>query len=796
MNDRIRAMRDHVRALNDAGVRRNNFYALAAASLRETVGESIPMRRAKGIVHLLENTPLEIHPHELIVGSITGLCPLEPNLPSYGEQKLQAIGIIENFLRNKGRPKANDRDEVKTFEAVFATLESRWALMSRVHHDASLAYDQFQKLLGEMRAHFAGRAGLRDYEIGRELERALKIHYAKSDKMLIDELPWFAANHLSYQYDLAFSLGLDGLRARIAEKLEPARDSAAREFYETSLLVLEACSRFIERYADKAAEVAGKSDPGRAAELNAVAAVLRKIAHAPSDTFAEALQTVWMLHLIASVTGGSALSFARFDQYMFPLYQSGIERGSISREQAGELLCCLWLKINEPKMRTVQSLTLGGITPEGKDAANDLTRLCLEVTREMKLPYPNIGLRVNGNNPDWLQVEAAATIMAGIGHPMILNDKVWIANLERLGYPAEAANDYYNMGCVEIMIPGTQPNWAPTDPIAFPMLIEDVFRKFKEGSLAADDFEGFLGGYLDELRGAVRRDYEQAMAKKRGMRGKCFDPFASLLVGDCLDRGKDLFQGGSRHPTHWSFYGYGLGTITDSLSAVKKFVYDDQAVTLDELSLALDDDFIGHERLKAMLDRHTPAFGNDLDDVDGIADRIYRCFNDAVFELNDPNDPDDRFVSTLFSYFFHVYHGEITGATPNGRGRGAPFSDGVGPSQGKDAEGPTCTLNSVLKLDHSKATGGFALNVKTSPTLLRGEKGAAALRTLIGAYVDGGGPHIQFNFVDHEAMKDAQIHPERHRDLIVRVGGYCEFFVNLDRGLQSEIIQRTCHGAN
>lgn len=795
MNARIQAMRTYVRELNDAGVRRNNFYALAAASLRETVGENIPARRAKGIAHLLDHTPQEIHPHELLIGSITGLCPLEKGLPSYAEQKQRAIGIIEQYLRDKDKPKNDDRNAVKTFEAVFGTLETRWALMSRVHHDATLPYDQFQRLLGEMRSHFADRPGLRDYEIGRELERAMKIAYDKDDKKLIDDLPWFAANHLSYQYDRAFTLGLDGLRARILAGLAPAADAARREFHEASLIVIEACSRFIERYAKTAEETAAASGPERAAELTAAAERLRKIAHQPADTFAEALQTVWMLHLIASVTGGSALSFARLDQYLYPLYRRDLDRGAMRREEAAELLSCLWLKINEPRMRTVQSVTIGGITPDGDDAANDLTRLCLEVTRDLKLPYPNVGLRINDKNPDWLQAEGIATIVEGISHPMILNDAAWIPNLERLGYPVEAANDYYNMGCVEIMIPGKQPNWAPTDPIAFPMLVENVFANIKSGKLSPGDFESFIGDYLNELRLAVRRDYEQAMSRAKGMVGRCYDPFASILIGDCLERGKDLFQGGSRYPTHWSFYAYGLGTVTDSLAAVKKFVYDDKVVSIGDLAAALDADFVGHERLQAALDRLTPAFGNDDDDTDAIAARVYEGFNDAVFALNTPDNPDHRFVSTLFSYFFHVYHGEITGATPNGRRRGAAFSDGVGPSQGKDVGGPTSMMNSILKLDHSKATGGFALNVKCSPTLLRGDKGKAALQTVVKAYVDGGGPHVQFNFVSPEDMEDALVHPENHRDLIVRVGGYCEFFVNLDKNLQAEIASRSYHGA-
>mgnify|MGYP005842614571 CR=1 FL=1 len=798
MNERIKNMAQNIQALNDEGIRRNKYYGLIAHSLRSTVDQPVQIRRAKAFEYLLDNAEQVVLPYELLAGSILGVFPVEKQQAGYEELYSKAVKLLESYLAEKNSPvKKEDghRPAIKTFEAEFGTKKSRWALMSRVHHDASITYQQLQSLIDDMQQHFSGIKELEKYEIGRELERHFKLDYDKDEKRLFDELPWYPANHLALDYPKVIANGLESIRKYINEKLAGARTCEQEEFYISVQITINAVTRFISRYAGKLLEESGRTDtpPERSLELKEMGAICKKVSEHKPDTFREGLQLLWMLHVIASIAGGSALSFAGFDRYMSELYQRDLANGTMTREEAKELLCCMWLKVNEPKMRTVQSLTLGGITPDGRDGTNDLTRLCLEVVREVRKPYPNIGVRINDISPDWLYDEVVQTIRAGIGHPMILNDRVWIPNLEKLGYPDSAANDYYNMGCVEIMIPGKQPNWGVTEPIAFPMLLEDVFTKWKRGEVTRDTFDDFMDAYLTVLKNAVHKDRDEALAKKKSMLGCCYDPYASILTGDCLERGKDLFQGGSLYPTHWSVYAYGLGTTADSLSAVKKLVYDEKRFTIEELSAALDADFDGYAAIHSILDRLTPAFGNDNDFVDELAARVFQAFTDEVFLMNE-GLKDDRFVSTLFSYFFHVYHGEITGATPNGRRRGETFSDGMGPSQGKDVEGPTKMINSVLKLDHSNVTGGYALNLKINPDFVKDARSRKALAALIKSYLLSGGPQLQINLVDVEALKDAQLHPEKHLDLIVRIGGYCECFVNLDRSLQNEIIGRTTHG--
>ncbi len=797
MNQRIDEMRKSIDALNDAGVRRTFFYPLVYESLRQTKGEPVQMRRAKAIAHLLDESPIAVLPHELIAGTMAAYCPVAQDVPEYEEIRKEAVALLEKYLADKKKGTAQETlktGEIKTFEADFTTKKSRWALMSRVHHDANIDYQELQKLIADMQEQFAGR-DIEKYEIGRELERSFKIDYGTGVREEIDALPWFAANHLSLNYGRMVENGLGATQIFIESKLKEAKNEEQREYYTAAKITIEAVERFILRYAreiERESKNREHSD-ARRQELREMSAICAKISTEKAGSFREGVQLVWLLHMVQSVAWGSALSFGRFDQYLCGLYENDVKSGALTEQEAKELLCCMWLKVNEPRMRTVQSLTVGGITPDGRDAANSLTRLCLEVVKEMKLPYPNVGVRINKLNPEWLYDEVVDSIRAGGGQPMIMTDDVWIPALKKLGYADKYANDYYNMGCVEIMIPGKQPNWGVTDPIAFPMLIEHIFTKYRQKQNKLDTFEKFFEAYVQELRLAVEADQKEAQGKMEHMAGKCFDPFASLLTDGCLESGRDMFQGGSEIGTHWSVYAYGLGTAADAMAAVKKFVYDEKKVSIDEMAQALERNFEGYEKLQAMLDTKTPNYGNDSDDVDALAKEMLSAFTDLVFGLNKPGER-DKFVSTLFGYFFHIYHGEITGATPNGRRRGETFSDSMGPSQGKDVGGPTSMLNSVLKLDHDEVNGGYALNLKINPELVRDSAGVKALKALVKSYVLGKGPQLQVNFVDVESLKQAKLEPEKYRNLIVRIGGYCEYFVNLDGSLQDEIITRTIHG--
>jgi len=376
---------------------------------------------------------------------------------------------------------------------------------------------------------------------------------------------------------------------------------------------------------------------------------------------------------------------------------------------------------------------------------------------------------------------------------MILNDDVFVTNFKKLGYPDRIANDYFNMGCVELMIQGKQPLWGKGGDVVYTQCLQQTLDAHVRGDLKAHSFNEFMDYFLGCVRHDIRKCHDETIERKKSM-DSCYDPFCSILTQDCIKRGRDMHHGGSVCPAHWSVYAHGLGTLADSLAAIKKFVYDDKKLTLDSLINALNANFTGYEDIHIMLDRRTPSFGNDISDTDDIANRVFLELTRSIFELNGLLG-DDKYVATFFSYFSHVLSGEITKATPNGRLAGQSLSDSMAPTQGKDINGPTGMLNSILKIDPSYVTGGYALNFKVNPELTKSSRGEAALEGLLKAYIIGMGPQIQINFIDADALREAQVQPEKHRNLVVRVGGYCEYFVNLDKTLQNEIIQRTVHSA-
>ena len=792
MRERIRKLRELIADLNDAGVRRTTFFHLVAESLRQTEGQPRPLRRAQAFAHLLDHAELVVLPHELLAGSILGLWPLATGLPRYEERRWQAVEAIERFLAD---PRRRSR-----------AAGHGSSMMLRDHYDANIPYADLQRLIREMSDRYAHTSDIGPREIGLVLQEHFEFNYGQETRRLFRELPWVVANHLDLNYGKVVSVGLSGIHDDILDRLGRAERAETRAFYESTRIAVEAALRFARRYADELLRHRGHPDvtPARADELTAMAAVCRKVASQPPETFREALQLLWLVHTMANVGGGSALSFARFDQYMLPFYRRDVARGALTRDDAKELLSCLWLKVNEPHMRTVQSLCLAGTTPDGQRGANELTSLCLEVTRDAAQPYPNVAVRVGRDTPQWLWEEIAETIQAGIGHPSLLNDDTWVPNRVRLGYPLEAARDYYHMGCVEIMTQGCMGRWLGVGAVDMPRLVEHVLRNgepdltgdrgIQTGALESfETFEQFFDAFAAQVRHRVGVLHDASVRSDEHVRGQHYDPFGSALIGDCLERGRDMFQGGSRYPPIRPISGRGLATGADSLLAVKKLVFEQGRYTLPELWHILQDDYRGHEALRKELATSMPCYGTDDAEADALARRVLAVYADAVHAHNRGDGP-GFFATTMFTYTQHVNLGDMTAATPNGRRRGDTISNGVDPTPGRDTRGPTALINSVTAAGHSNITAACAFNLKLSPAHVRGEAGKAVLRGLLKSYVQRGGAQIQVNFVDQQTLVDAMEHPERHRNLIVRVGGYSEYFNNLDRRLQAEIVRRTAHG--
>jgi formate C-acetyltransferase len=673
--------------------------------------------------------------------------------------------------------------------------------MARDHYDASVTFDELQAVAAELEEDYREDERITPSEIYRVLECHFSFDYGEDARRNLRELPWFVSNHLHLKYAKALEGGLGAILATIEEKRAVAGPEK-REFYDSVEIAVRAAAGFIRRYAETLRTEADRLTglPARARELREMAAVCEKVAEGSPETFREAVQLTWLLHVIANIGGGSAMSLGRLDQYLGPFYERDVAAGRVTREEAKELLTCCWLKVNEPKMRTVQSVALGGLTPEGTDGTNGLTVICLEIAKETGEPYPNTCLRIHAGTPERVWDRAIETLMRGTGQPMLFNDEAMISNLVASGVPVEDAREYYPMGCVEVMLAGMQPTYQGAGGIELAGLVETVFNNGR-ANLAGETgvetgevedlttWEDFLGAYLRQVEAHVRRGLE---AKERSWRdgdGVTFDPFSSALVDDCLEKGLDVCQGGARYTRLFACGQQGLGTAVDSLSAVREFVYKRKLLTLAELKEALETNFAGREPLRMMLEEGTPCFGNDLDEADEIAEKVFETWVETI--LGFESRIGAIYQPQSFSYHSHVRKGEVTAATPNGRKRGTTYSDGPGPSQGKDVRGPTCLLNSVTRMAVSKLTGGCAFNMKINPDFVRSDEGREKLKGLLRTYLENGGMQIQVNLVDRATLERAQEHPEQYRSVVVRVAGYCEYFTSLDRKLQDEIIRRT-----
>jgi len=792
MPERSEQLRRHMHELLYAGVRRTTFFPLISESLGRTKGGPRPIRRAKAFAHLLDHVEQALHPHELLAGSIAGTWPLAEGLPSFEERLKEARQVVEDYLRKEGDKPGRPGP-------------ARWALMARDHFNANVTFDELQRLAQQIGKELEGEARITYAEICRELENHFSFDYGEEIRHNLAELPWFAANHLHLKYEKALLCGLGGLRRQILEKKAVANAPEKAEFYESTLIAIDATIRFIRRYAETLRKEAAQpeTDECRAVELRDMAAVCEAVAEAPPHSFRGAIQLMWLLHIVANIAGGSAMSFGRFDQYLYAFYKKDIEAGAITRAEAQELIECMWLKVNGPKMRTVQSLCLGGVRPDGEDGTNELTYVCLDAAAACREPYPNTCVRVHRGSPEALWDKIVETMLSGCGQPMIFNDDEMIPGLARRGYPLADAREYYPMGCIEIMLAGLQPTYKGEQGVCFPALIELALNNGRDNEgnecgprtgepASFRSFEEFFEAVLSQARARLRSRLQNTEERFSSADEARYDPFASILVDDCLENGVDVCQGGARYPRSFTMNSVGFGTAVDSLSAIKTFVFDRKQLTLPELKDLLDRNFAGGQQIRQLLAKGAPAFGNDDPAADEIAVRLYDAFADTIW--NHPSKIGALHSPQMFSYTDHVRAGEMTGASANGRLRGATLSDALGPSQGRDVRGPTSLINSVTRLNTGKLIGGCAFNMKISPDLVRSAEGRRNFKALLQTHVRKGGLQIQFNMIDQETLRKAQEDPDQHRDIIVRVAGYSERFTSLDRKLQDEIIQRTSQG--
>ncbi len=754
-----------------------DFYAHSPHAL------SAPMRRALAFRHLMENKTIYLQPGELIVGEKGPAPKAAPTFPELCCHSLQDLDLLHSR------------------EKISFTVD-----------------DEVRRLYAERIIPYWQGASMRD-AIFREMTQPWKEAYAAG--VFTEFMEQRAPGHTVLD-DKIYRKGMLDFIADIDRSLDFLNDPEAfakgQELQAMRICCL-ALIRFAERHAELARSLARQTeDPRLARELEAVADVCSWVpAHAPR-TFWEALQYYWFVHLgvTTELNTWDAFSPGKLDQHLYPFYRRGLDDGTLTREQAEELLQCLWIKFSNqpapPKVGVTAEesgtytdfvqINLGGLTPDGSDGTNELTYLILDVVEEMRLLQPSASIQVSQHSPDALLARAARILRTGFGQPSIFNADRIVEELVRQGKSLDDARRGGSSGCVEVGAFGKE-SYILTGYLNMPKILEITLhngfdpRTGKQLGPATGEaasftsFDDLLQAYRSQLRSFVDLKIRGNNVIERLFAEHIPAPFLSVLIDDCVARGRDYHNGGARYNSTY-IQGVGLGSLTDSMTALKYHVFDHKTLTMEQMLRALEADFAGQEALRAQLRHKTPKYGNDDDYADDVMRLLFEAFFSAVDAR--PNTKGGTYRINLLPTTVHIYFGAVTGATPDGRMRGEPLSEGVSPVQGADHRGPTAVIKSVAKIDHVR-TGGTLLNQKFTPHLFQSESGLRGLCQLVRTYFRLGGHHIQFNVVDAATLRAAQADPSRYRDLIVRVAGYSDYFCDLSRSLQDEIISRTEHMA-
>lgn len=745
---------------------------------------SAPLRRARVFERLCERKGIWIGEDELIVGEKGPSPKATPTFPELCCHSLADLDVLS------GREKISYAVDEATRRAYRESILPYW-------RGRSMRDLIFEEMTPEWKAAY--EAGV----FTEFMEQRAPGHTVLDDKI-------YRKGFLDFEADLRCSLAA-------LDYLNDPRAYAREQELKAMLVCVQALIRFAERHAKEARRLAREEkNPDRRAELERMAEVCSRVpAHAPR-TFWEALQYYWFVHLgvTTELNTWDAFNPGRLDQHLLPFYQQDLAAGRMTRGQAEELLQCLWIKFNNqpapPKVGVTAEesgtytdfaqINTGGVREDGSDGVNEVTYLILDVIESMRLLQPSSSIQVSKKNPDAFVRRAAEIIRTGFGQPSAFNADLIVQELVRQGKLLTDARNGGSSGCVEVGAFGKE-NYNLTGYFNLPKVLEIALhdgvdpRTGKRIGVSTGDpprwatFEELFAAFEAQIRHFVEIKVRGNNVIERLYAEQMPAPFLSLLIDDCIARGRDYHDGGARYNTTY-IQGVGLGTTTDALTALKFHVFDRKTLGMSEFLQVLEDNFTGHERVRQLLLNKTPRYGND----DDYADSVMRAVFEAYFHAVDgrPNTKGGTYHINLLPTTVHIYFGSVTLATPDGRRAGEPLSEGVSPVQGADRRGPTAVLRSVAKMDHVR-TGGTLLNQKFSPELLKDEEGLEKLVHLIRTYFALDGHHVQFNVVDAATLHAAQEHPEEHRDLIVRVAGYSDYFCDLGKALQDEIIARTEH---
>jgi formate C-acetyltransferase len=745
---------------------------------------SPPVRRALAFRYLLENKEVCINAQELIVGERG---PAPRATPTYPEITAHSIEDLKIMNEREKTSFAVDAETEKLYEEEIIPFWKGKAMRDRI----------FGEMSGEWKDAY-GAGVFTEF-----MEQRAPGHTVLDDKI-------YKKGFIDFKKDIENSV----------KSLDFSNDPEASKKKE-ELKAMEICAdaliMYAGRHAEKARELAKKEkNPERRKELERIVENCARVpAHSPRD-FWEALQYYWFVHLgvIIELNTWDSFNPGRLDQHLNPFYKKGLKEGTLSRDKAEELLQAFWIKFNNqpapPKVGVTAKesatytdfalINTGGIRPDGSDGVNELSYLILDVVEEMRILQPSSMVQISKKTPDSFLKRALKIIKTGFGQPSIFNTDAIVQELVRQGKSVEDARNGGTSGCVETGAFGKE-NYNLTGYFNLTKIFEITLNKGvdprtgKEIGLKTGDPSSYKSfGELFEAFKKQLNYFVDIKVKGNNVIEKLYaeylpSPFLSLLIDDCIAKGKDYHDGGARYNTSY-IMGVGLGTITDIFASVKYNVFDEKQITMPDLLKALENNFEEDETLRQRFLNKTPKYGNDDDYTDEIMRSIFEAYYDAV--SGRPNTKGGFYEINLLPTTVHIYFGKVVGATADGRKASEPLSEGISPVQGADRKGPTAVFKSASKMDHLR-TGGTLLNQKFTPHLLAGEDGIEKLAHLIRSYFKLNGHHIQLNVVSADMLRDAQKHPEKYRDLVVRVAGYSDYFVDISMDLQEEIIKRTEH---
>ncbi len=781
---RIQKLRDQsLNAINcisaERGILMTEFYKNHVA-----FGDSVPVQRAKSLEYVLSNKYLCINDMELIVGERGPAPKATPTYPEITVHSLQDLEILNT------REKVWFRVDKDTKNAFADIIIPFWT--GRSNRDRMM-----EAMTDEWKDAYA--AGI----FTEFMEQRAPGHTVAGYKI-------FEKGMLDIMKDIDESMA----------QLDFVNDPQAydkKEELKAMKIAANALIIFANRHADKLEDHANtEPDETRKAELTEMARVCRRVpANAPS-TFHEVLQHYWFVHLgvVTELNPWDSFNPGRLDQHLNPFYQKEIAEGSLTKDKAVELLQSFWVKFNNhpspPKIGvTAQEsstytdfclINLGGVKPDGTDAVNEMSYILLDVIEEMRLLQPSSMVQLSKLNPDSFIDRAVKITKTGFGQPSIFNTDAIIQELLNQGKDIVDARNGGASGCVETGAFGTE-SYILCGYFNMPKILELTLHNgfdtrtqkqlgLKTGEPA--DFRSFV-----QLLNAFKAQVEHFIRIKiigNNTIEKIFmthipTPFLSIIIDDCVARGMDYIQGGSRYNSNY-IQGVGMGTMTDALTALRLHVFDNKSITLPAFVNALMENFENHDDLLYQLLYKTPKYGNDDDYADEQLVKIFDIYHDAVKGHRSPRGAEYRI--NLLPTTCHVYFGSVMHASPDGRKAGLPVSEGISPVQGADKNGPTSVVKSAAKIDHLH-TGGTLLNQRFSPNFFGDDSSIRKVSGLVRSYFRMNGHHIQFNVVDSNILRDAQKNPENYRSLIVRVAGYSDYFNDLGLDLQNEIIERTAH---